>query len=207
MTEAEWQACKSSYDMLRISEMNKQSARKKRLFACACCRPALRTYPEPAIRRLVDVAEQFADGQIHKQELIAAWNSARPLVARANKKQAEIAAAVTALVPEALAVGAKSFSDACAVAWLAGLACREKLPLQPGLLRHIVGNPFRPFIAPAFWSSSVAALAAALYDGEDCHYALADALMEAGHVELAEHFQESGHPKGCWAMDAILGKQ
>jgi hypothetical protein len=60
---------------------------------------------------------------------------------------------------------------------------------------------------PASWPSSVAALAAALYDGEDCSYALADALMEAGHVELAEYFQEPGHPKGCWAVDAILGKQ
>lgn len=40
----------------------------------------------------------------------------------------------------------------------------------------------------------------------DCHYALADALMEAGHIELAEHFREPVHPKGCWAMDVILGK-
>lgn len=77
---------------------------------------------------------------------------------------------------------------------------------QADLLRHITGNPYRPFEPSASWPSTVTVLANALYNGEDCHYALADALMEAGHVELAEHFQDPGHPKGCWAMDAILGK-
>jgi hypothetical protein len=75
------------------------------------------------------------------------------------------------------------------------------------LLRHVFGNPFRPFASPSSWPSTVTALATALYDGEDCHYALSDALMEIGHVELAEHFDEPGHPKGCWAMDLILGKK
>jgi hypothetical protein len=36
---------------------------------------------------------------------------------------------------------------------------------------------------------------------------LHDALLEAGHPELAEHFQqEQWHPKGCFALDLILGK-
>ena len=36
---------------------------------------------------------------------------------------------------------------------------------------------------------------------------LADALEEAGHFELAEHFrQETWPPKGCWVVDMILGK-
>jgi hypothetical protein len=32
-------------------------------------------------------------------------------------------------------------------------------------------------------------------------------LLEAGHAELAAHFQERDHPKGCWALDLILGKR
>lgn len=79
-------------------------------------------------------------------------------------------------------------------------------PFQANLLRHIIGNPFRPFKSPSSWPTTVTALANALYDGEDCHYALADALIEAGHVQLAEHFREPSHPKGCWALDVILGK-
>lgn len=74
------------------------------------------------------------------------------------------------------------------------------------LLRHIVGNPFRPYPAPPHWPAAVTDLAAALYNGSDCTFALHDALLEAGHAELAEHFREREHPKGCWAMDVILGK-
>jgi hypothetical protein len=38
---------------------------------------------------------------------------------------------------------------------------------------------------------------AVAYDGQDCAFALHDALLEAGHAELAEHFREGkSHPKG-----------
>ncbi len=35
-----------------------------------------------------------------------------------------------------------------------------------------------------------------------------DALLEAGHPELAEHFRDAKewHPKGCWVVDLLLGK-
>ena len=49
-------------------------------------------------------------------------------------------------------------------------------------------------------------LADALYVGDDVAFALADALEETGHSQLAEHFREPEHPKGCWAMDLIMGK-
>lgn len=50
-------------------------------------------------------------------------------------------------------------------------------------------------------------LADYLCNGEDCGFALHDALVEGGHPDLAEHFrQETVHPKGCWALDLILGK-
>ncbi len=43
---------------------------------------------------------------------------------------------------------------------------------------------------------------------EDQAEAWSDALLEAGHAELAEHFQkESWHPKGCWVVDLVLGKK
>jgi hypothetical protein len=51
-------------------------------------------------------------------------------------------------------------------------------------------------------------LAESLYAGQDCSFALHDALLEAGHAELAEHFrEETSHPKGCWVVDLILGKK
>jgi len=50
-------------------------------------------------------------------------------------------------------------------------------------------------------------LAEAMYAGEQCGYALHDALLEAGQVALAVHFAPvPSHWRGCWALDTILGK-
>jgi hypothetical protein len=85
-----------------------------------------------------------------------------------------------------------------------GRAERKKVA---ALLLHIIGNPFRPYRAPRSWPSTVVQLAASLYAGQDCAFALHDALLEAGHAELAEHFrEEKSHPKGCWVVDLVLGK-
>ena len=76
------------------------------------------------------------------------------------------------------------------------------------LVRHIVPNPFRPHQRRACWPSAVTQLAAALYHGHDCGFALHDALLEAGDAELAEHFRkEVWHPKGCWVIDLILRRK
>src|SRR5262249_19079308 len=74
-------------------------------------------------------------------------------------------------------------------------------------IRHIVGNPFRPYRAPPCWPATVVKLAEALYAGGDCSFALRDSLLEAGHAELADHFKEKDHPKGCWVVDLLLGKE
>ncbi|MBL8792847.1 MAG: hypothetical protein JNM56_02985 [Planctomycetia bacterium] len=78
---------------------------------------------------------------------------------------------------------------------------------QAILLRHLFGNPFRPYPAPASWPSLVIDLAQQLYAGADVRLVLHDALLDAGHADLAEHFrQEAAHPKGCWVLDLVLGK-
>jgi len=76
---------------------------------------------------------------------------------------------------------------------------------QCNLLRHLF-NPFEKHRSEV-WPATAITLAEALYAGEPCGFALHDALLEAGHLALAEHFQaEPCHPKGCWALDRILGK-
>lgn len=65
-----------------------------------------------------------------------------------------------------------------------------------------------PYPAPPSWPADVIRLAEALYHGADVAFALADALLEAGHPELAKHFRgESWHPKGCWVLDAITRRK
>jgi len=72
-------------------------------------------------------------------------------------------------------------------------------------LREIIGNPFRPVTVELAWPSAVVELAQALYSGADCAFALHDTLLEMGQEMLAIHFQQTNHPRGCWAMDLILG--
>lgn len=68
-----------------------------------------------------------------------------------------------------------------------------------------IGYPSRPYPAPAAWPPLVVDLAQQLYDGADVRLILHDALLDAGHAELAEHFRlEESHPKGCWGVDSIL---
>jgi len=75
------------------------------------------------------------------------------------------------------------------------------------LVRHIFGNPFRLYAAPASWPSAVVQLATSLDEGQGCWATLHDALLRAGHPHLAEHFdKEQWHPKGCWALDLMMGK-
>jgi hypothetical protein len=84
---------------------------------------------------------------------------------------------------------------------------KAEMAAQSSLLRHIIGNPFRPYAAPPSWPSTVVQLAESLYNGQDCAFALHDALLDAGHAELAEHFrEEQQHPTGCWVLDLVLGK-
>lgn len=84
----------------------------------------------------------------------------------------------------------------------------EEQLLRANLLRHIFGNPFRSYPAPAHWPSTVTSLAEAMYQGQDCMFALHDALVETGHPDLADHFrQEPWHPNGCWTLDLILQKK
>jgi hypothetical protein len=77
---------------------------------------------------------------------------------------------------------------------------------QADLLREIIGNPWRPVEPLAEPAAAVVQLAEALYAGEDCSFALHDALLEAGRTDLAKHFRASRHPRGCWALDAILSR-
>jgi len=74
------------------------------------------------------------------------------------------------------------------------------------LFQHVIGNPFRPSRTAGPWSPMVVDLAGVLYPGENCAFAMHDALLDAGQVDLAD-FREPTHPKGCWALDLILGKK
>jgi hypothetical protein len=177
----------------------------------------------------IEVSEQFADDVATRKELEAAqseaWKSADQLTEiptghllgvgpderalRANAWATRAVIEVTSpdtpmLAIEAVRKAATELTIYCQE-WAIETASDRILV---SLVHEIFGNPFRPYAAPMHCPATVTQLAESLYTGEECAFALHDALLEAGHVELAEHFrEEQWHPKGCWALDLVLGKQ
>jgi hypothetical protein len=211
VTEAEWLA---ETDPLRLlgGLRGRAPDRKLRLFACAGCRRLWWLLRDPRSRTAVEVSERYADGLASSGELVAAARGARQAAdeaerARAAGWNAARSAAVTAERPRAAAER------------VAGMAA-----FDADLLRHVLGNPFRPPppLAPSVlgWSGgTVKRLAEGAYEQRDMPAGtfdparlavLADALEEAGCTDagLLGHLRGPGtHVRGCWAVDLILGKR
>jgi hypothetical protein len=186
--------------------------------------------------RVIEAAEEAADGLLSGEELTALHKQAekaKPLsvdgswaatwalavhateAAEESAEAARQALAVVAAEDSRLAARAASVSGAPAAdqttAWDRVDAVRQEALdaeriEQANLLREIAGNPFRPLMPREPLPLTVVQLGESLYAGEDCAFALHDALLEAGHTELAEHFRQGTHPKGCWVLDMILDK-
>jgi hypothetical protein len=90
---------------------------------------------------------------------------------------------------------------------------------QAGLLRDIIGNPFRPItLNPDWLTPTVSSLARSAYEERimplgECEperlAVLADALEEAGcdNADILNHLRRPGaHVRGCWALDACLSR-
>ncbi|OAI53022.1 hypothetical protein AYO44_16365 [Planctomycetaceae bacterium SCGC AG-212-F19] len=232
MTEQEWLAADDPRPMLEFLG-NQASDRRLWLFACAACRRYSHVFGDAASRTAVEVGERYADCRATDTELDDASNDAfghRPnFVGREVIGEIAVASAFAVVNPANRDPNVPAFSTAQAVqrtmddlGLVAEICSDRDKPAaerdprravaveraeQVALLRHIFGNPFRPYAAPASWPSVVVDLAQGLYDGRGDRLIFADALEEAGHTELAEHFRaEEWHPKGCWAVDLVLGK-
>jgi hypothetical protein len=205
MTETEWLALAHPVEVLASMQRNWR-ARKYRLFSCACCRRVWKLIADRASRKAIEMVEQYVDGLVGRKDVARAraglsgrgTDAASNCVARAV---IGITLGQTGWIPARLI--AEEIEKAVVLS--GGDRVRERQE-QAELARHILGNPFRKNRGVNLWPRSVIQLADALYAGEDCSFAMHDALLEAGHAELAEHFQEKEHPKGCWALDLILGK-
>src|SRR5262245_32101552 len=73
MTEAQWLACKDPQPMLECAQAQNR-ARKRRLFAVACCR-RITHHLTAAGKKAVDAAEGFADGTVGGWDLYNACRS------------------------------------------------------------------------------------------------------------------------------------
>jgi hypothetical protein len=81
------------------------------------------------------------------------------------------------------------------------LAEKRWLYTQPRVVNRRSPKPVLCFPA------TVTRLAEAAAAGEDCDFALHDALLEAGRPELAVYFSGPRTPASGWAIDQILGQR
>jgi hypothetical protein len=212
MTETQWLQCKDPGKLLNHLGAP-VSARKQRLFACACCRRIWDLMTDGRSRRAVEVSERFADGLAGRKELHRA--SAAAEAARiGGDQQAETWAAWNTASAElgsllywvhywarvARAGGQQSNDQHDRTKW------KSELFAQADLVRDVFGNPFHP-LAPRPFPAHVLGLAQSCYDGEASLFpVLADAMEDLGEERTAMHCREKMHVKGCHVLDWILGK-
>ena len=234
MTEQEWLVCGDP--RLMLDQVREQvGARKLRFFACACLRAVWFHLLDPRSRQAVEVSERYADGLASATELASAEAAAYEVARVADLRttfsdpdRAALRAAHRAASYDAYAAasGAAFIAALCPAPWAfdpSGAVVHHGDPmakaharrLQCDLLREIVGNPFRPLGVRPEWLSwnrqTVLRLAEYIY--EECCFdelpVLGDALEEAGCRDdaLLGHCHLSlPHARGCWALDALLGK-
>ncbi len=233
MTEAEWATSSQPGDLLeylRIRTRGRPDPRRMRLFSCACVRDVWHLLTDERSRRVVEVAEEYADGRATADELGEAAGGASTVAYAARKDPFKDAAWAATHV-----TGADAQAGMCAssVYGSAGRALAKAATKkvaerdtheakaqarQAALLRDIFGNPFRPVpVDPAWLTPAVTKLARRAYaerslPGGELNpkhlAALADKLEAAGASgELVEHLRGPGpHVRGCWAVDAALGR-
>ena len=236
MTEAGWLACAEPDRMLYFLR-EKESARKLRLFGCACCRSLWQWLDDERCQRGIEAAECFADNSEAFDDLLAASsNSLRAMEDAAGDSendelgQTKWHAAVAVVHITEMLMHWFNARDASVEARQAE-SCHQFEAANPGvgvpfpepepsdgtehaaLVRDIFGNPFRPMTFDPSWRTTTATqLAQQMYDSRDFSAMpiLADALQDAGcdNTDILDHCRgPEPHVRGCWVVDLVLGKE
>jgi hypothetical protein len=211
VAEGEWAGCADPTPMLTLLQRI-SSNRKARLFACGLGRALWRYLVDGRSRRVVEVAERYADELATEGELLAAEvaanSAARGAASRAilwsASRHAWLAAGMTVVCIRQAA------TDYISRDW-----SERVMGQSTDLLRDVFGNPFRPVAVEPAWltwnGGTVRQVAQAIYDDHAYDHlpVLADALEDAGCADqsILSHCRGEGpHVRGCWVVDLILGK-
>jgi len=156
-----------------------------------------------------DLLLEVVVGKISRQQLICfvrgCWRRIERFIPTVETPYTVVEQFASVVVEQSDMDAARYASEAAlkAAAWSPAIPLERRQ--QAELLRHLVGNPFRASAGPRHFSATARELARALAVGQDCGFALHDALLEDGNTELAKHFRQPGpHPEGCWALQLIL---
>jgi hypothetical protein len=209
------------------------TARRKRLFACAYCRLSGARLDTEGSREALRLSELLADNRATPEEVQPAFEEVRA-AARSTEGTGAIPV-VPGMGPTFPVVPGISQAIACPEAVRPVLFAVDPdiwtfLPLFLGavnrpdfaqeawsnLYHDLFDGLLHPASAPPAWlewdCGTVARMAGTIYEERqfDDLPILADALEEAGcdNAGLLEHLRSGGpHYLGCWALDALLGKE
>lgn len=232
MTEEEW-LTSADPDALLDFLGKGPSERKRRLFACACCRRIWPLIPDERARRLVELSERYADGKVERPALLAAADALAEgwVMFRAVSLEAAWATAWSQAFTEAAGFAARAagaaaaaqtnlFSETAQDAFVRARDAESQAweierAGQAELIREIFGNPFRsPWLDPAWLAENgpeVILLAESIYEQrrfEDMPL-LGAALGTAGceDADILDHcVGPHDHVRGCWILDTVLQK-
>jgi hypothetical protein len=229
MTEEQWNCCTDPDSMLEFIG-GRASKRKLRLFGVACCRRVWHLMADPRHRDAIEAAERFADGLLTEEEfeealqpIVALW----PESSDARKGGWEPSHYMTAAIRHLDGGGAAAYAASFAARGLACLAgeegspswlaaCRAEESAQCDLIRDLFGNPSFPFRFDPAWLSgrggAAVELARDIYpEGRFVDLPLLGNVLEragCGDDKVLEHCRRPGpHAKGCWVLDALLGRE
>jgi hypothetical protein len=213
MTEAEWLDCTDPKQMVGLLK-RRASDRQVRLLLCACARALWGKLLDERSREAVEVGERFADEPGDEDMLGPAYREA----AAAQRELGH-----RTLRADAAQISLESVDRWVGVASAVGFADQVIPPLSVAQLLREVFNPFSPVAVEPDWlawhGGAAVKLAAAVYEERELPSGhldavrlaiLADMLEEAGcsAPRLLGHLRSPGpHVRGCWAVDAVVGRE
>jgi hypothetical protein len=187
--------------------------RKALLALCAICRVTWHQVKLSVNRRALEASEDYADGAISQDQLVAIWRETRfePVV------YCEWACAAAGPA-EGLANWGKvgEQDEAALVAFHATFATKDRRVWWSRELDFVMDVLDFAYcgavLSPEWRTETVIALAAGIYNerGFDRMPILADALHEAGcdNDNILNHCRGDGpHVRGCWVVDLVLGRE
>jgi hypothetical protein len=230
VNESDWNNCTDPGPMLELLRGG-ASDRKLRLFACACVRRVWPVLPPGPTHEAVRHSEDYADRKATARDLGRIRKPGRiPVLHPSNGVALSLA---PLLRPDVSCQDASVIAEA--VTRFVGWECRGGRPVeyvihqevvqaegraQATLLSDIIGSPFRPVaLDPTSQTHEVLVLAHAIYEERTLPSGhldaarlavLADVVEEAGatDAQLLSHLRSPGpHVRGCFAVDAVLGRR
>jgi hypothetical protein len=219
-------------DKLLDPEIEDEYDRKWLLFGVACCRRLRQLIANEGLRKCVEVAEKFADGEITRDKFEAfreQIDDGRIEVAEGSGETLRLCG--SAVWEHLMSRHPEYLCRTLVLAVKVGLnasdrhmAVRDEKAAQLGLLRDIFGNPsrlhayvddsFQPVTIEPSWLSvnnrAVHRIAEQIYEMQRFNDMpiLADALEDAGctNTDVLSHCRGPGpHVRGCWVLDLLLG--